>query len=380
MVDESDDIKTVAVGTVLPDLSNIGGVFTLVVHSRDGVHVVPLPGGRPVVIGRTKPSDLVLQEARLSREHVRFSNVDGVVWVEDLGSTNGTVVNGKRIQREALGAADRVILPGVTVFVHTDRLAPTTNSAEDLHREAEAARSIQERLVGPTDVVDRGPLQLCGLYRPASICSGDFWNYFDLGAGRTLVTVGDVTGHGMSAAMLTAAAKGCCDTLLSTYGAQMSLTTLMETLNDVICQVGRGHQAMTLFASVVDTDQRKMWFSNAGHPAPFLCRKQQGNYGLRAVAAIGSRLGDQERQRFQVHEIDLVHDDVLLWYTDGLLLGDDAISLFRGEKRIREALVQRAHLPVQQVRDGFVEAVFQDRKDDPLEDDITLVVGKIQFD
>jgi serine phosphatase RsbU (regulator of sigma subunit) len=379
MFDEYDTMRTLA--DTLPDAGQPEetGHVTLLVHFHGGMRVVPLTVAEAVVVGRSSPADLVLPEARLSREHARFSIVDGVVWVEDLGSTNGTSVNGKRVKRHALGAADRVILAGVSIFVHTDHLPASDDRTSDLHREAEAARVIQERLVGPSEVVERGPVQLAGFYRPASICGGDFWNFFDMGPGRTLVAIGDVTGHGMSAAMLTAAAKACCDTLLSTHGPQVSLETVMQTLNEVIRRVGRSQQVMTLMASLIDAGARKLIYANAGHPAPFHCRREGSRYHLRALSAVGYRLGDHPRPRFRTHEVELLSDDVLVWYTDGLVPGSDSMGLFRGEKRIRETLVAHAHLPPGELRDHLVQAALGDRGDAPLEDDVTLVVGKLRF-
>src|SRR5689334_13624983 len=85
----------------------------LVVYHRDGVQVVPLE------VGRTAPADVRPRSRRLSRRHARFERVADAVWVEDLGSTNGTFVNGERIVgRRAVVVGDEVTLGSVTVSVH----------------------------------------------------------------------------------------------------------------------------------------------------------------------------------------------------------------------------------------------------------------------
>src|SRR5690606_774772 len=73
-----------------------------------------------------------------------------------------------------------------------------------------------------------GPRRLCGLYAPATRCGGDWWSAHVLSGGRALVLVGDVTGHGVAAAMVTAAAKGCYDVALRLMGDGVDLAGLME--------------------------------------------------------------------------------------------------------------------------------------------------------
>ena len=76
----------------------------LVIYHRDGGQVVPLVEGRPVVVGRQPPADLVIAEMTLSRRHARFTLRDDVVLVEDLASTNGTFLEGERIEQNIFNA------------------------------------------------------------------------------------------------------------------------------------------------------------------------------------------------------------------------------------------------------------------------------------
>jgi DNA-binding NtrC family response regulator len=91
----------------------------LVVYHRDGLEVVPLEPDVPVVIGRTEPSDIRPRSRRLSRRHAAFELSGGVVHVQDLGSTNGTFVNGHRVtSRVPISLGDEVTLGSVTVSLH----------------------------------------------------------------------------------------------------------------------------------------------------------------------------------------------------------------------------------------------------------------------
>ena len=74
----------------------------LLVYHRDGLLSVPLAEGKRQVIGRHPPADVPIRDSSLSRQHACVELVDGQVWVEDLGSTNGTWVNGQRVEQARL--------------------------------------------------------------------------------------------------------------------------------------------------------------------------------------------------------------------------------------------------------------------------------------
>jgi FHA domain-containing protein len=75
---------------------------------------IPASGG-PIRIGRAPDCELVLRDSRVSRRHARLAARDGVLVLTDLGSTNGTRVNGHRISEVVLGAGDRILL-GETIL------------------------------------------------------------------------------------------------------------------------------------------------------------------------------------------------------------------------------------------------------------------------
>ncbi len=87
--------------------------IALILYHRDGAEVVPLSAGAPVVVGRAPPSQVRIADHSLSREHARFTLLDGVVLLEDLRSTNGTWVGGQRVARAELRPGDELILGSV---------------------------------------------------------------------------------------------------------------------------------------------------------------------------------------------------------------------------------------------------------------------------
>src|SRR5664279_4110213 len=70
----------------------------------------PLADGQEIVIGRSSELDMVLVEEMVSRKHARIALVDGVISIADLGSTNGTFVNGEKVDEGTLKEGDRVLI------------------------------------------------------------------------------------------------------------------------------------------------------------------------------------------------------------------------------------------------------------------------------
>ncbi len=92
---------------------------SLLIYSRDRAQVVQMNAERPTVIGRLRPADIAIPDMSISRQHARFELDADAVWVEDLGSTNGTFVNGERIAgRSKLKPGDKVAVGTAIVTLH----------------------------------------------------------------------------------------------------------------------------------------------------------------------------------------------------------------------------------------------------------------------
>ncbi|MEO7327326.1 MAG: sigma 54-interacting transcriptional regulator [Minicystis sp.] len=118
----------------------------LLVYHRDGVEAVPLAPGAGVVIGREPPADVVIADRCLSRSHARFTLTRAEeILVEDLGSSNGTLVAGQRIERATLKPGDRVMLGSLAASIHAVADEEITSLGLEGH---DAFRSALEAEIG----------------------------------------------------------------------------------------------------------------------------------------------------------------------------------------------------------------------------------------
>jgi pSer/pThr/pTyr-binding forkhead associated (FHA) protein len=110
----------------------------------------PLIDGQEIVIGRSSDLDMVLVEEMVSRRHARILLEDSVISIEDLGSTNGTFVNGEKIQRGVLKEGDRILI-GTSIL----KVVPASEAASREGLEAVAARAARTRSQRPPEEAPR---------------------------------------------------------------------------------------------------------------------------------------------------------------------------------------------------------------------------------
>ena len=129
------------------------------------------------------------------------------------------------------------------------------------------ARDIQLNWL-PKEPCCRMPIDVAAVNRPANRISGDFYNWFDLADGRTVVVIGDVTGHGMAAAFLMATTQLL---VRSTMTRVNDPGECLEEVNRQLCTQGFNGQFVTMTLLVLDTTQHTIHLATAGHPAPLVC-------------------------------------------------------------------------------------------------------------
>jgi serine phosphatase RsbU (regulator of sigma subunit) len=255
-------------------------------------------------------------------------------------------------------------------------LAQTAEKAR-IEQELEVAKTIQETLVPTSDPIDHGVLKFAGFYLPAAQTGGDWWTYSELVDGKVLLVIGDVTGHGVPSAMITAAAKAACDVSRYVYRDDVTVTGLLEIMNYAIFESAQRRFVMTCFASIVDPRSRTITYANAGHNFPYLFRAGDGRGEFGSLMIRGNRLGDDRDSRYESKTTELIPGDVLVWYTDGIVECENMAGEEYGEKRFRASVRRAAALDAGEMRDAIVADATAYFGDTPRKDDITMIVGRI---
>jgi hypothetical protein len=106
----------------------------------------PIAADKQIIVGRSSDLDMVLVEDMVSRKHARIAMQGEQIWIEDLGSTNGTFVNGEKIKRARLKEGDRVLIgTSILKVVSGDAPRDATEAKRELENVAQARRTSQQR-------------------------------------------------------------------------------------------------------------------------------------------------------------------------------------------------------------------------------------------
>jgi len=301
--------------------------------------------------------------------------------IRRLTQTTSRLAQGDLAARVVVKQADEIGALGHQFNHMADRiqvLLKESVAKAALEHELSLAREIQSVLV-PRPGTHMAPgIEVAGHYEPAFNVGGDFWDLSALPRGRSAILIGDVTGHGVPAAILTATAKGCLDTLRHVHGGDMQVAETMRVLDRVIHDAGHGAFFMTATAVVLDATENALYFSAAAHPPGLLIRWTESGVKVSRLVARGNRLGDGDAAGFEAKRIRVAKDDLLVWYTDGLV---DAVNDEGRQYSARQLLNLLGHLDPEMSPEQVVNRIVGDvnrfRNGAPLLDDLTLVVGKV---
>lgn len=253
-------------------------------------------------------------------------------------------------------------------------LLTRTGDRVSVRKELEVARAVQQLLIPAQAVIDQPPLRFAGHFQPAEECGGDWWTVAELPGDRSLVVVGDVTGHGVSSAIITGAAKAACELALHVTGGDLTPNVLLELMNATLYRMARRQIMMTSVAAVFDPAQRVLTVANAGHPFPLLVR----DHITHPILAEGPQLGDAPGVRYDASQLELHAGDVMVSFTDGATECENDKGERFTERRLRTVIQRVAETGAKGVCDALVEAIGAFCGNQPLVDDLTLVVASIE--
>jgi phosphoserine phosphatase RsbU/P len=258
-----------------------------------------------------------------------------------------------------------------------EQLIDQVKSRAAVERELEIARLVQEALVPPGELKTINNVRITAHYRPATLCGGDWWTTRELADGRLLVLIGDVSGHGLPAAIITAAAIGCCEALPKDAAPDVAL----RTLNEAVMRAAQERFYMSCFACVLDPRQQTVQFASAGHTHPIVVGKDAGRWSVRSLTARGPMLGVDRDIKLSVQQEVVRSGDVLLFYTDGVTerrgRGTGLFGARRLERVLLESLEKNGSDSLTTIRDEVVKSVEAFANNSELHDDITIVVGQM---
>ena len=241
---------------------------------------------------------------------------------------------------------------------------------EMINKELAQAREIQLAWL-PDNDDDPPHIDLSAINQPATQISGDFYNWFQLCDGRTVVVIGDVTGHGMAAAFLMATTQLLIRT---TMPRCMNPGECLNEANRQLCIQAFNGQFVTMLVLVIDVHKGTVELAAAGHPPPLVGRGEQFEILPVEPELV---LGVDADQTYTTQRFTLARGSSLVLYTDGVI---DVLNE-RGERFFVEGLAKSLYgryEHAQAIIDTIIRAVNEFRGQQPIPDDLTLVAVQLQ--
>jgi serine phosphatase RsbU (regulator of sigma subunit) len=274
----------------------------------------------------------------------------------------------------AFTAEDERYLAGLSVHaalaVENARLHRSALEKERYDREVGLAQQVQRQLQPERLVHREGGLLAAGMNELCEDATGDYYDVLaPLPDGRMGVAIGDVSGHGLQAALVMAEARAFLRAFLKTAPP---LDRAFALLNDALVPDMAGGKFISLFAAVVDPRDGALEWCNAGHNPPLLCRA--ADRGVFPLPRTGRILGILPGAPCGAGEaLALDRGDTLLLYTDGVTEARAKDGDLFGQERLEATLAGAAAAGPEAVLDAVRMAVRDFTGGAPNADDLTMV-------
>jgi serine phosphatase RsbU (regulator of sigma subunit) len=300
---------------------------------------------------------------------IRAAQGDETSIVSAAGETAGLLYMDSRLGAADMAGGNRELIQTLAIEASTvlenARLLEEERAKQAMEKELNLARSIQQSLL-PRQLPCEGWLSAAGSSLASREVGGDYFDMNQVAEDCWLAVVADVSGKGVSSALLASLLQGA---LLASTDSPAAMRQRLERLNGFLLERTGGEKYATVFYSLLTRDGR-LSYVNAAHCPPLLMRAAGGVTELEATAF---PVGLLDTAEFPVSDMPLAPGDKLLIYSDGVTEAQDQEGGFFGKKRLRAAVAAHAGETGAALHDAVLEAVALFTGGAPQSDDITVL-------
>jgi len=277
-----------------------------------------------------------------------------------------------------------------------EKLMLEQREKQRLENELAIAQEVQAQLF-PRQVSELESLEVHGFCRPARTVSGDYYDFLAASSHKLILAVGDISGKGISAALLMATihsavraysvenlpqmrepvavgAVAGSGRMMAAWpeGVEVSPGALLGLLNHQLFESTPPEKYATLFLGIYDGRSHRLTYSNGGHLPPILIGKDGA---VRRLEAGGTVVGLFDNMLYEEGSVDMHPGEVFLAYSDGVTEPENDFGEF-GEQRLIDLVRENRHLPLPEISQIVTMAVDDWIGDKEQPDDVTLVLAR----
>jgi phosphoserine phosphatase RsbU/P len=289
----------------------------------------------------------------------------------------GLLVLGQRLSEEPFSREDKLLLDSVAsqagIVLDSIRLAEEMAARMEVERRAvlemQVAKEVQDQLL-PQSAPVLQTLECAGWCIQTRAVGGDYYDFLELRPHHVGLVLGDVSGKGISAALLMANLQANLRSRCAVASGDIAVQ--LAGVNSQLCKSSAGRYFATLFIADYDDETRRLLYSNCGHNPPVLLR---ANGTIERLTATATVLGLFEEWQCLTQETSLHPGDLLAIYSDGVTEAMNSADEEFGEVRFIASLRESRSSTLALLLTNLVSAV-QEFTGGVQSDDLTLVVAR----
>lgn len=258
----------------------------------------------------------------------------------------------------------------IAVAIENKRLFKRQLEQERLKKEMELASEVQRMLI-PKTLPHKKCYELASIYKPHLGVGGDYFDFVELSDGKFVFCIGDISGKGVSAALLMANFQANFHTLIK---KKTSFDEFIHDLNHSVNLITEGDRFITFFVAEYDIEERSLHYVNAGHNPPVMVANGELYLLNKGCTILGSfkRLPEVEVGRVQVDG-----EAIIFSFTDGLTDIQNQEGSFLSESMLYDFVRSNYRLPAEQFNNLLMGRIEQFKGEENYPDDFTVLTCKL---
>ena len=244
---------------------------------------------------------------------------------------------------------------------------------DDLLQDLELAAQVQ-RMFLPVGAPAIAGLEIAGMMQPSKGVGGDYYDYMPINANAIQIVIADVSGKGVSAALLMSATAAAMR-LEATRDRNM--LQQVERLNTEIGAMSDPERYVTLLVAEIDTHKRIIRYVNCGHNSALLFQAKTRTF--KRLDSSCPPIGLNPEEFCELASAELTSGDVLVFYTDGVTEAENLLAEEFGMERLSAEVQRGSSLSAEGLMDDIFSSAANFSKDVGFGDDVTILVVKCNF-
>ncbi|HSS99794.1 MAG TPA: SpoIIE family protein phosphatase [Terriglobales bacterium] len=243
------------------------------------------------------------------------------------------------------------------------------SSQRRIEEESQEARTIQKNLL-PSSIPQIAGYDISAITQPMHFVGGDYYNVEKINETLTAFCIADVAGKGLPGALLMSNLQASLKPLIR---AEIEPQELCNRLNRILCEIMPENKFISFFYGVLDSQNNRFTYCNAGHNPPIVLRSDGNTSELDSSGAI---LGKFPHWEYVPMSLGLCSGDTLLLFTDGVVEACDSQNEPFGEQRLMQAGQNFSDIKAAEIQIALLNAV-SNHCGRQFQDDATMIVLKV---